>query len=182
MLSLFAVLLLAACAPWTVITQSGPPSALLGVNTVGVTYDYSQIAIGGQRQSEADWLATREKEDHRQTYLQTKAEANRGIIQGLQKRMGGVTIGEGAAPAGGVQINVVYLEWEEGVFTAVFNVPSKIKARIQFIKDGQIVDEIETTHQEAATMYMPAPQQRLFRCGEVLGERGGQYVQQATGG
>jgi hypothetical protein len=171
LLTLLAFCLLVACGPWTVIVQSGPPSALLGMNAIGVTFDYSQIAIGGKRQSEQDWLATREKEEHRQTYLQTKAEANRGMIQGVQKKLGGVAIAEGAAPAGGVQMNIVYLEWEEGVFTAVFNVASKIKARVQFIKDGRIVDEIEVMHQEAATMYMPTPQQRLFRAGEILGER-----------
>ncbi|HLT36019.1 MAG TPA: hypothetical protein VK034_07030 [Enhygromyxa sp.] len=169
-----------ACFHYEVLRQSGPPSALVGMTSLAVTYDYSQIAISDKRMSEQQWLDTREKDEHRQTYLETKESANVGVVEGLGNKMGGVPVGVGAAAAGAIQATVVYEEWEEGMYAGVFAWPSKITARIVFSKDGQVVDEIRVRTQENATLYTPAPQQRLHTCGKRVGEYTAEYIINVT--
>ena len=101
---MLAVLMLAlmssACAHYEVLRQSGPPSGLVGMTSMTINYDYSQIAISDKRMSEQQWLDTREKDEHRQTYLETKESANTGVVEGLGKKLGGVALSVGEAPAG----------------------------------------------------------------------------------
>jgi hypothetical protein len=183
-LPILAVLMLAltsmGCAHYEVLKQSGPPSAMAGMTNLAVTYDYSQIAISDKRMSEQQWLETREKDEHRQTYLETKESANTGIVEGLNKKMGGVTVTVGEAAAGAVQATVVYEFWEEGVYAGVIAWPSKITARVVFSKDGQVIDEIRVKTEEAASMVTPAPQQRLHTCGKRLGEFTAEYILAVT--
>jgi hypothetical protein len=169
-----------ACTPYTIIVQSGPPSALAGATSMTIRYDYSQIAISDKRMSEQQWLETREKEEHRTTYLETKVSADTGVAEGLSSRVGGVQFAEGEAPAGTIQITVFYLEWEEGMYAGVVAWPSRITARVQFSKDGQVVDEIEIRVQEQASLYTPAPQQRLHTCGKRIGEFTAHYIVNTT--
>jgi hypothetical protein len=181
---MLAVVMLAltsmACAHYEVLTQSGPPSAMAGMTSMTVSYDYSQIAISDKRMSEEQWLETREKDEHRQTYLETKESANTGIIEGMTKKMGGVTVTVGEAAAGAIHATVVYEAWEEGMYAAVVAWPSKITARVVFSKDGQVLDEIRVKTQENASIYTPAPQQRLHTCGKRLGEFTAEYILNVT--
>jgi|GEM_PF-2476330 len=170
----------AACAHYEVIKQSGPPSGLTGMTGLAIEYDYSQIAISNKRMSEEQWLETREKDEHRNTYLETKNSANTGVVEGLNKKLGGVPISEGQAEPGAVQVTVVYEEWEEGLYTPVVAWPSKITARIVFSKDGVVMDEIRIRTQENAALVTPAPQQRLHTCGKRIGERTAEFVLKAT--
>lgn len=181
LLMVFALALTSmACAHYEIIRQSGPPSALTGMSGVAIQYDYSKIAISSKRMSEDQWLETREKDEHRNTYLETKNSANTGVVEGLNKKLGGVPITEGEAGPGAIQVTVVYEEWEEGLYTPVIAWPSKITARIVFSKDGQVVDEIRIKTQENAALVTPAPQQRLHTCGKRIGERTADFVLKAT--
>ncbi|MFO7564172.1 MAG: hypothetical protein R6X02_16115 [Enhygromyxa sp.] len=179
-LPMLAVLVLAlvssACAHYEVLRQSGPPSALQGVNNIAVTYDYSEIAISDKRMSEEQWLETREKDEHRNTYLETKESANTGVVEGLTKKLGGVTVTAGEAAPGGIQATIVYEEWEEGMYAGVVAWPSRITARVVFSVDGQVVDEIRIRTKEDASLYTPAPQQRLRTCGKRVGEHTAEYI------
>lgn len=181
---MFLVLALAfttsACINYEVLKQSGPPSALVGMTGLSVAYDYSQIAISNKRMSEQQWLETREKDEHRNTYLETKNSANVGVVEGLNKWLGGVPISVGVAPAGAVQATVVYEEWEEGMYAGVVAWPSEITARIVFSKDGQVLDEIRIRTKEDASLITPAPQQRLHTCGKRIGEYTAEYIVAAT--
>ncbi len=169
-----------ACVPYQIIAQSGPPSALAGATAMTLAYDYTQIAISDKRMSEQQWLETREKEEHRTTYLETKESANQGVGEGLSSKISGVQFGVGVAPAGTIQITVVYTEWEEGMYAGVVAWPSKITARVVFSKDGQVVDEIQIHVEEQASLYTPAPQQRLRTCGKRIGENAARYILETT--
>ncbi|MFV8752753.1 hypothetical protein ACNOYE_19565 [Nannocystaceae bacterium ST9] len=180
MLVALAMTTLACMPPYQIIAQSGPPSALAGATAMTIQYDYSQIAISDKRMSEQQWLDTREKDEHRQTYLETKDSANIGFGEGLQKKIAGVEFATGQAPAGTIQITVVYTEWEEGMYAGVVAWNSKITARVVFSRDGQVVDEIQIHVEEAATLGTPAPQQRLHTCGRRLGELAAHYIINTT--
>lgn len=168
------------CVPYAIIVQSGPPSALAGATTMAIKYDYSQVGISDKRLTEQQWLDSREKDEHRNTYLETKESANKGVAEGLSKKIAGVTFTEGDAPAGTIQATVFYTEWEEGMYAAVVAWPSKITARVVFSKDGVVVDEINIHVEEQASLYTPAPQQRLHTCGKRLGEYTAQYILDTT--
>jgi hypothetical protein len=171
-----------ACFPhYQVISKSGPPSALVGLGAVWVQYDYSHVAISDKRMTEEQWLASREKDEHRQTYLETKDSANVGFAEGLAKGLAGVQINPGQAPAGAIQITVTFTEWEEGMYAAVVAWPSKATARVIFTRDGQTLDEIEVRSAENASLYTPAPQQRLHTVGQRLGQYAAEYVRAAAG-
>jgi hypothetical protein len=169
-----------ACVPYQVIVQSGPPSALAGATTMTIQYDYSQVAISDKRLSEQQWLESREKDEHRNTYLETKVSANTGVAEGLVKKIAGVQFSDGVAPAGTIQIIVFYTEWEEGMYAGVIDWPSKITARVQFSKDGQVLDEIQIHVEEQASLVTPAPQQRLHTCGKRVGEWAAHYIVNST--
>jgi hypothetical protein len=166
-----------ACFPhYQVISHSGPPSALVGLGEVWVQYDYSFVAISDKRMSEEQWLASREKDEHRQVYLESKDSANFGFAEGLSKGLPGVKINPGPAPAGAIQITVSYLAWEEGLYAGVVAWPSKATARVIFGRDGQTLDEIEVATAENASVFTPAAQQRFHTCGQRLGQYASEYV------
>lgn len=169
-----------ACVPYQIIVQSGPPSALAGATTMAIQHDFSQIAISDKRMSEQQWLDSREKDEHRNTYLETKNSAATGVSEGLVKKISGVQFTEGVAPAGTIQITVFYMEWEEGMYAGVVAWPSKITARVQFSKDGQVVDEIQIHVEEQASMVTAAPQQRFHTCGKRVGEYAAHYIVNTT--
>ena len=168
--------------PYTVIQQSGPPSALAGTTAMAVQFDYGNIAISNKRMSEQQWLDTREKDEHRNTYLETKNSANVGIIEGLQKHLQGVAISEGQAPAGGIQITVSYTFWEEGMYAGVVAWPSQVTARVIFTRDGEKLDEIEVNNKEDASLVTPAPQQRIHTIGQRLGQYTASFVNSSLAG
>ncbi len=177
----FALFTTACAAHYTVIKQSGPPSALLGVQAIAVQYDYSQIRIGNtDRMTEEQWLSSRKQESHRQTYLDTKNSANIGVVEGLTKNLNQVVVSEGQAGPGQIQVTVTYLEWEEGLYAAVIAWPSWIKARIIFSLDGQVVDEIEIQVSQDATLTTPAPTQRIHTCGQRIGTYAAEFVRETA--
>jgi hypothetical protein len=169
-----------ACFPhYQVISHSGPPSALVGLGAVWVQYDYAFVAISDKRMSEEQWLASREKDEHRTTYLESKDSANYGFAEGLAKGLPGVKINPGPAPAGAIQITVSYLAWEEGMYAGVVAWPSRATARVIFGRDGQTLDEIEVSTAEDASVFTPVAQQRFHTCGQRLGQFASEYVRAA---
>ncbi len=169
-----------ACAPhYMVVKQSGPPSALSSAQTIYVQYDYAHVAISDKRMSEQQWLDSREKDEHRTTYLETKDSVNTGVVEGLSKKLG-VPVQQGVAPAGAVQLTVSYLEWEEGMYAGVVAWPSQVMAHFIFTVDGAVVDEIEVRTKEDASLYTPAPQQRFHTCGKRIGEYGAEFILATT--
>lgn len=175
------VLALAACGPpYTIIKQSAP-SALTGTTAMGVNFDFSNVAISGKRMTEEQWLASRD-DNGRTTYTETKQKAADGFVRKLHEQGGGASVAAGAAPAGGVQVNVYVDFWEEGAYIGVTAWPSQIQARIQFVKDGAATDEISIQCRVDASLYAPSPHQRLNRCGEILGEFTARFMRDTTGG
>ena len=104
---------------YTVIKSSGPPSALQGTGAMAIQFDTSNIAISKDRKSEQDWLASREKDEHRANYTESVQEANAKFLEGLQQRASGVQFSVGQAPAGEIQVTVSWIWWEEGMYAAV---------------------------------------------------------------
>lgn len=155
---------------WTVIKSSGPPSALAGQTPMAVQFDTSSIRIGNKDQmTEQQWLETREKDDHRANYTESVQAANQHFMDGLRSRSKGVEFVEGQAPAGGIQMTVSWIKWEEGMYAAVVAWPSEATARVIFSRDGEVLDEIEVKTSEQAVMTNADPRARFRTIGKRLG-------------
>ena len=169
----FALLLgTAGCfKTWTVIKQSGPPSALQGQTQMAVQFDTSNIRIGKDEQmSEQQWLESREKDEHRANYTESVAEANRMFMEGMRKKANGVVqFTEGQAEAGQIQMTVSWVFWQEGMYAAVVSWPSEATARVIFTRDGEVLDEIEVATKENAELTNADPRARFRTIGKRLG-------------
>ena len=175
-----AALVSGACTPYTVVQQSGPPSALLGVQEVQVRFDWSQVRVLGK--AEAAYLAEKTAEEQ-QDFMVIKGETDAAILQGLRGSAGGVSFAPGGpevdarAPA----LVVQYAEVETGIYTFVYNTPSKVLARFVWSSDGKVTDVIDTQSAVGASMTTPSDHQRMEMVGRNLGAMAGKYFAKAQG-
>ena len=171
---------LAGCAPYVIVQQSGPPSALQGVKQVTVRFDWSQVRVLGK--TEAAYLAEKTAEEQ-QDFMVIKGETDAAILQGLRGSAGGVSFAPGGpevdarAPA----LVVQYAEVETGIYTFVYNTPSKVLARFVWSSDGKVTDVIDTQSAVGASMTTPSDHQRMEMVGRNLGAMAGKYFVKAQG-
>lgn len=171
---------LTGCAPYTVVQQSGPPSALQGVQQITVSFDWSQVQVLGK--PEAAYLA--EKTPEEQADFQViKQETDAAVLQGLQENGGpGVTFAAAAAadPAA-PSVVVQYLEAQTGIYTYVVNLPSKVRTRFIWSRDGKVTDVIEARAMVSASVTTPSDHQRMGMVGRLLGKAAGKFVVKSQG-
>ncbi|MBL8969390.1 MAG: hypothetical protein JNK56_02360 [Myxococcales bacterium] len=171
-----------ACSPYTVVQQSGPPSALAGVKQVQVRFDWSQVRVLGK--SEAEYLA--EKDAGEQADFQViKQETDAAIMEGLTNTVGaGVSFSTGAGPLDPAQaaVMVQYVDVQTGIYTPVYSAPSKVAARFSWGKDGTWSDIIDTSGMVGASMTTPSDHQRMGMVGKMLGKAAGKFFIEAQGG
>lgn len=170
----------AGCAPYTVVQQSGPPSALQGVNAVAVRFDWSQVQVLGK--TEAAYLA--EKTPEEQADFQViKQETDAAILQGLQDTVGpGVAFSATAPtdPAAPVVV-VQYASVQTGIYTPVYSSPSKVQTRFMWSRDGKVTDVIDTRATIGASLTTPSDHQRMGMAGKAIGKAAGKFVLAAQG-
>jgi hypothetical protein len=171
---------LTGCAPYTVVQQSGPPSALQGVQQVAVSFDWSQVSVLGK--PEAAYLAEKTPAEQ-QDFQVIKQETDAAILQGLQEHGGpGVsfTVGPAADPAAPAVV-VQYLEAQTGIYTYVVNLPSKVRTRFVWSRDGKVTDVIDTRAMVSASVTTPSDHQRMGMVGRLLGKAAAKFFVNAQG-
>jgi hypothetical protein len=167
---------LSACgAPWKVLQQSGPPSALRGVQTLGVSFDYSRVSLDGQ--DEESFLAGKSEED-RAKFEEVKDQADEGFMARLPEVLPGVHI----QPAGGadeVTLTVQVTLLEQGKYAVFYAAPSVLKANLIFAVGGQVVDKIFVQTSVDATVYRPSILQRIGVAGYNLANAAARYFKES---
>ena len=174
--------LVVACSPYTVVQQSGPPSALAGVKQVQVRFDWSQVRVLGK--SEAAYLAEKNAEEQADFQV-IKQETDAAILEGLTGNVGaGVSFTAGAGPLDPAQPAVVvqYVDVQTGIYTPVYSLPSKVAARFSWGRDGNFTDIIDTSAMVGASMTTPSDHQRMGMVGKMLGKAAGKFFVEAQGG
>lgn len=174
--------LVVACSPYTVVQQSGPPSALAGVKQVQVRFDWSQVRVLGK--SEAAYLAEKNAEEQADFQV-IKQETDAAILEGLTGNVGpAVSFTTGAGPLDPAQPAVVvqYVDVQTGIYTPVFSLPSKVAARFSWGRDGNFTDIIDTNATIGASMTTPSDHQRMGMAGRLLGKAAGKFFVEAQGG
>jgi hypothetical protein len=171
---------LGGCAPYTVVQQSGPPSALQGASQVAVSFDWSQVAVLGK--TEEAYLSEKTAEE-RQDFQVIKQETDAAILQGLQENAGpGVTfVGPGGDPAAPAVV-VQHMEVQTGIYTYVVNLPTKVRTRFLWRSDGKVTDVIETRAMVSAGITTPSDHQRMGMAGRSLGKAAGKFFVASQGG
>jgi len=165
---------LTGCAPYTVVQQSGPPSALQGAQQITVSFDWSQVLVLGK--PEAAYLAEKTAEEQADFQV-IKQETDAAVLQGLQENGGpGVAFAVAAADPAAPSVVVQYLEVQTGIYTYVVNLPSKVRTRFLWSRDGKVTDVIETRAMVAASLTTPSDHQRMGMVGRLLGKAAGKFV------
>lgn len=164
----------AACSPYAIVQQSGPPSALLGVTSMTVGFDWSGVQVLDK--TEAAYLAEKSAEEQAD-FAKIKQETDAAILQGLGDR--GVTL----SPAGEAPPDLVvkYVHVQTGIYTPVFSMPSKLSVRFAWHRDGQPTDVIDTQATIGASLTTPSDHQRMEMAGRQVGKAGARYLAEAQG-
>ena len=172
---------LGGCAPYSVVQQSGPPSALQGVQQVAVSFDWSQVQVIGK--SEAEYLSEKSVEEQADFQV-IKQETDAAILQGLQENAGaGVTFAIAAAGAdpAAPTVLVQHAEVQTGIYTHIVNLPSKARTRFIWSRDGKVTDVIETRAMVSAGLTTPSDHQRMGMVGRLLGKAAGKFFVNSQG-
>lgn len=170
-----------ACAPYSVVQQSGPPSALQGVTQVAVRFDWSQVKVLGK--SEQEYLSEKNAEEQAD-FAKIKLETDAAILQGLQDGGGGAQF-TAAAPdldAAAPQVVVKYGYVQTGIYTPVYSLPSKATTRLEWSRDGKVTDVIETSSTIGASLTTPSDHQRMEMVGRNIGRAAGKFFVNSQGG
>jgi hypothetical protein len=174
-----ALLLATGCTPWSVIRESGPPSALKGAPRIEVSFDYSQASLGGM--SEAAWIA-RQPPDEQAAYAEVKRNMDEAFLAALARTAGVsvIPVAPGVPPSQeAAQLIVRYTFIEQGKYAVFFRMNSEVQAILAWGRSGQITDEIQIQRTVEAELSRPAIIQRMRVATDQLGELGAKFFRQA---
>jgi hypothetical protein len=173
------VLLLAiGCGPpWHVIRQSGPPSALAGQTTIGVTFDWSRVLLGGL--PEQVWLANQPPNDQ-QSYMEVRNAIMESFTAELQRQLApsGITV----VPTTGqepVVLSVQPLLLEMGFYRVMVNRDSRLDSALVFYVGGQETDHIEVRTRRVANLANPTILGRMVHCAQNTAQLAAEFVRRA---
>ena len=127
--------------PWRVIRASGPPSALHGMTSLAVVFDYSALMMGGM--FEAQWLAT-QPPDEQASYLAVRTSMEEHFLLELAAQLGrdGIAVRR-ATGAESHQVVVRPTRIEMGFYRFMVTMDSTLDARLVYGTGGAETDEID---------------------------------------
>ena len=158
----------AGCGSWTVIKQSGPPSALTGITALQVGFDASEAMFGDQTLAEHRAAAGEASDD-------LLPAMNRQLVRGFGEVAPEVPVSEGDAQP---QLVVKYLQLVAGR-GGPFGKPSILKARLLWSVSGAVTDEIEAEVMVTPSEYRPSAGKRLVMAAFDLGKVAAEYFLEA---
>lgn len=165
-----------ACGPpWRVMRVSGPPSALSGMQSLGVTFDYSALIMGGM--PEAQWLLTQPPEDQ-SSYLATRSLMETELLAALGSELAPMPVVR-ATGTESHMIVVRYTMLEMGAYRVVFAMDSRLDSTLAFGPSGTITDEIAVRTARVANLYNPSIDGRMSWCARRVAQLAAEYIRRA---
>ena len=165
---LFILLMIQGCVqPWTVLRESGPPSALVQPGTVSVTFDYSEMLVG--HETEEDWVARKSTEDpeYPTTFENLKTTAEDYFLEGFYSKI--KTPNSRVDADGDITVVIKFKYLQMGKYMVVAATATSVKADIIWSRNGEVVDEIAVTCSVPATMTTPSVHQHMKPRAKTLG-------------
>ncbi len=181
LLAASSLLVISCGPPWTVIVQSGPPSALAGVQQFSVAADRSQLMISSNRTLDAE-LAARDP-DEAQALVSAITTMESSFGTGFASQAGVPTIPGTAPPQPNeARVTVRWVFLDPGKYAFVYARDTDVRARIVFTVGASVVDEIEIRRVVDANSRQGSIVERMQIAGEQVGRLAGKYVQRARAG
>lgn len=169
---LFAV----ACGPpWRVMRVSGPPSALVGMSSLGVAFDDSMLTMGGMPAQA--WLLSQPPEDQG-SYLAVRA----GMEEELLSELGSQLAPTPVVRATGAESHLLVVRFtllEMGAYRVMFSMDSHLDAVLAFGPGGTVTDEIAVRTTRVANLYNPTIAGRMNWLARRVAQLGAEYVRRA---
>lgn len=170
-LALLALLCAACGSRYTVITESGPPSALKGATQAVVSFDYAKLVVEGR--SETEWVArkTAEEADYEKTWADLKARFETHYMQGFTRGWPAASrLAEGEQPAeGAVRVVVDVRQLDMGRLVPFATTQSVITTRVKWNRKAEPDDEIQIQGADTPSLTNPSIFQHVGHIGAYLG-------------
>jgi len=175
---------LSGCSPsWDVVQASGPPSALQGLGDFVIRTDYSRTVVDGNHESVyvAEELEDPEQQEH---WAKAKELMDAGVLERIAQLSPQVRfeLAQGErGDAQGPEVLVEYLTIQPG-YWGFFSKEAIVIARVSFVVDGQVTDQISVEAEVNASRYNPSVVDRLANIGRQIGYCGAQFLNEAQSG
>ena len=170
--------------PWTVIKQSGPPSALKGSSQVVVFFDYTGMHVGGMGgdKPEAQWVAEKsvEETDYATTWANLKGNWEQHVLTEFTESSPlAVTRGTpGTAPPDTAAVVTFTLNnLQVGKYMVFGATNSGVTVTHTWGKRGAVVDEIQTRSTVTPSIVNPSIFQHVADMGQATGALAGKFVE-----
>jgi len=167
------MVLAAGCgAPWTVVTRSGPPSALRGANPLVADADFTQATMDGVPIAQAIGALPANEQSDVQTML---ADLQQTFITELASDVPvQVVTSNGPLAPGEVRVTMRAIDIARGGHSP-FSPPSSLTVRISFSVGGQITDEVEMTRRMNWAVTRPSAARRLRGLATQMAQMGARF-------
>jgi len=165
--------------PWTVIRESGPPSALKGVEPIDVAFHYDETVVEGKPIDR--WVADKTAEDPEYpiTWADLLGRLESHYVRGL-KDVAEATVsvagerGDGGASEGvGLDVHVVSMELGKWIPFAL--PPTIVDVRMVWNVDGRATDEIGASARMSPSAIYASVFQHIGPVGQRLGRIGAEF-------
>jgi hypothetical protein len=186
LLCLFGLAGLTGCTPtWIVLKESGPPSALRGVPSVSVSFDYSTLVVNGmgRAKTEAEWVAAKSAEDptYPAAWAALKGKWEESFMAGFSAGAPVPvtrTVAGGEVPAGAASLVVMMNQLQIGKFVPFNTTLTTVQATYAWSRGDQLLDEIRTISSIAPTLLTPSIVDNLASIGHDVGRSNGKFARQ----
>lgn len=171
--------------PWTVVRQSGPPSALHGVTSVSVSFDYSTMMVGGMGgdKTAEQWVADSNIDDpeYRATWAQLISAWEENFMTGIANASDiPVVLSTGGEVGPDVAaVTVTLNRLQIGKYMVVAAVDSQVNVSHTWSRGGTIVDQIETRDAVTPSMFQPSVFQHVTNMAQRMGKLSGRFINRA---
>ena len=177
LLLLGGLLLLVSCGkPWRVVAQA-VPNPMIGKKAFTVMpIDFKGLLVGSK--SEADYVASMEDAEKRESWLGDKKGMNQEFTRSLIDNASedGIRVQMAGNPSPFViQPKIEFVEG--GFFTYIVNKNSEVRMVVRITtEDGTMVDEIVMTHSTGSGLTNPSSGGRLRSDAKALGNWRAEYL------
>ncbi|MEL6185089.1 MAG: hypothetical protein AAFU79_10730 [Myxococcota bacterium] len=174
---LLGAVVTACAAPYQVVQQSGPPSALRNLETTIVAFDYSRMIVEGM--SLDAWMKKKTAEDaeYPKTWLDLQGRWEEAFRLGFSETGNTVEAGtlESQPTAGQCKLVVRVLTFTMGKYFVVSATATRMDTEMDFVVGPDVTDIIALQAAQQAGAFNPSVFQHVKPVGQALGRNAGKF-------
>ncbi|MEM9068402.1 MAG: hypothetical protein AAGE52_07840 [Myxococcota bacterium] len=173
------VLLAAGCgAPWAVVVQSGPPSAIAGATQLTYASDFNQLILDGQPVANLLAAESPDEQANLQAAFQQMDQEFLGTFTG--RANAAVAPAAGPPQPGEVRLTAIYENIQRGARGPIGS-PTRVTMRFSLSVGGQVTDEVQMSRAISPSLTRSSVARRLHAIGRQLGDYAGRFFNDEQG-